>query len=93
MTEILEKLKESGKLETIKSIDDFKKVAEELGYDTKQIEDMVDKYESLSDEDLEKIAGGIIQTHDIMLQKVSSGGITTSTIYKHARRTKVEKIV
>ncbi len=68
MKELLKKLEDSGK--TIETVEDLFDAARELGYDKKQVEEILN--DSLSDEDLEKIAGGMPQTLDQMLLKTSN---------------------
>ncbi len=68
MKELLKKLEDSGK--PIETVEDLFDAARELGYDKKQVEEILN--DSLSDEDLEKIAGGMPQTLDQMLQKTSN---------------------
>ncbi len=68
MKELLKKLEDSGK--SIETVEDLFDAARELGYDKKQVEEILN--DSLSDEDLEKIAGGLPQTLDQMLLKTSN---------------------
>ncbi len=68
MKELLKKLEDSGK--SIETVEDLFDAARELGYDKKQVEEILN--DSLSDEDLEKIAGGMPQTLDQMLLKASN---------------------
>ncbi len=68
MKELLKKLEDSGK--SIETVEDLFDAARELGYDKKQVEEILN--DSLSDEDLEKIAGGMPQTLDQMLLKTSN---------------------
>ncbi len=71
MKELLKKLEDSGK--TIETVEDLFDAARELGYDKKQVEEILN--DSLSDEDLEKIAGGMPQTLDQMLLKTSNNNL------------------
>ncbi len=71
MKELLKKLEDSGK--TIETVEDLFDAARELGYDKKQVEEILN--DSLSDEDLEKIAGGMPQTFDQMLLKTSNNNL------------------
>ena len=60
MNELMEKLKDEAfakKFEGFKSVEDFVAIAKKEGYDI-SIEDIESITKDLSDEDLEKVAGG-----------------------------------
>ena len=59
MEELIKKLKEAGKLETIKSEEDLRAAAKELGYSDEDIDNCMSEI-PLDDDALEQAAGGNI---------------------------------
>ena len=57
MEELIKKLKEAGKLEAIKSEEDLRAAAKELGYSDEDVDNFMSEL-PLDDDDLEQAAGG-----------------------------------
>lgn len=61
MEELIKKLKDTGKLEALKSEDGLRTAAKELGYSDADIDKLISEYDiPLDVEALEKVAGGMV---------------------------------
>ena len=76
MEELIKKLKEAGKLETIKSEEDLRAAAKELGYSDEDIDNFMSEL-SLDDDALEQASGGQSDA-----EMASLGKILLSDYYK-----------
>ena len=65
MKELFKKLMEEGKKDAIKSRESLIEAAKELGYTKEQIDELLEDFNGfpIDDDDLEEIAGGIVQYH------------------------------
>ena len=63
MEELIKKLSDAGKLETIKSEEDLRAAAKELGYSDEDIDQCMSEL-PLDDDVLEQAAGGYVNTWD-----------------------------
>lgn len=62
MEELIKKLEDAGKLETIKSEDELRAAAKELGYSDKDLDNFMSEL-PLDDDVLEEVAGGFAIIH------------------------------
>ena len=76
MEELIKKLKEAGKLETIKSEEDLRAAAKELGYSDEDLDNFMSEL-PLDDDALERAVGGQSDA-----EMASLGKILLSDYYK-----------